>query len=316
MVDTGMDLTSVEALTEYIDDHKDQLITKLLYGFPTADIVSVEENVKGSMVLTNMVVKRLVSGYKRKFTPSTGLIKFAPRILRTYDAGVDMEVIPKDYEGSYMRKYRKKGQDPHDWPFEAEIFDALLNKIGEENEEASWQGEMKDEVDQTPDDWLIEMIDGFHHILADEVALGNLSPVITGVITNENAVASIRNLYKSLAPQYQMGNMDLFINPGDEILYLEDYQTRHGTTAQAFQNGKTMHLDIGDINIYKSAGIKRGAPVMMPKELMYIGFDDLNDSNFIHVMKQIKHYEISIMYKIGTQLALIDNGLIAINEFN
>jgi len=304
-------LTDANALQAYVRDFRKDIIRKLFFGFPTSGIVRLEDNVKGKRVLHNLTIGALAKRYRRSFNPRQDAIKHGQREIETHLIDIDLEVNPTDYEGSYMGQFRQKGQDPKDWPFEAEIIEDVISKAASEMEVAFWQAE---KTGVAVDADMIDVFDGVHKILRDEIAASNLTPIATGSITNTNAVSSLRALYKDLAPQYQLGNMDCFINPGDAILYLEDYQNKYGATAQAFQNGNTLHLDIGAINVHKCPGIKPGALLMTPKENIVYGLDGLDDSRMLNFQDQIKSIQMSMQFRIGAQLGIVDNELISLNN--
>lgn len=310
----SLDLTTVAAIEQYVVDNKRELLKKLFFSNPTGMIVRIEDNVKGKRRLTELIVGALARRYRRSFNPRVGAIDFQAREIETHLIDVDLEINPTDFEGSYMGEFRRQGQDITDIPFEGEIMDQVLAKLASELEINYWRAI----ATGTPaeDDLIGLVFDGVHKILADEVAASNLTPVITGTITNTNAVASVRNMYKALGPQYQLGNMDLFINPADAILYMEDYQERYGATAQAFNGGNTMHLDIGAINVHKCPGVKVGAPVMTPKENLVLGLDGLDDARMFRFKEQIKSIEMSLQFRYGAQIGIVDNDIISINENN
>ena len=205
----NINLTDVAAFQAYVQEYYDMLLTKLYFALDSTQYFTVHEGVKGRIALTNLVVEDLVRRYSSTFTSVDNTHKFTPRNLQVVDAKVDMVIIPKDFESTYLGQFRKKGQDSYDLPFAGYILDATLKKVAAEIEVAIHRAVPAGSPAAT--DKLIALFKGLNQIVIDEVAA--LAPVTTGNLTAANAFSNIEKCFMEVPSQYQNSGIEVFISP-------------------------------------------------------------------------------------------------------
>src|SRR5688572_20216139 len=117
----SVDFTNAAALQDYIRKFMPELIGKLYHGFPSAQIFTPHEGVKGEMILTEMVLGTLVQQWTKTFNPLANKITFKPRTLRVVPAKVDLQIYPQEFESTYLGMARRPGFQPNDLPFQGFI---------------------------------------------------------------------------------------------------------------------------------------------------------------------------------------------------
>lgn len=301
----SLNTTSAETFQSYVQDFSDQLITKMFFGFLSSKDCTPHEGVKGKLALPQLVIADLIRRYGETFTVVQNAFTFGQRNLEVFDAKIDLRIVPKQFESSWMGKFRQQGQDSYDLPFEGEILDQATKKANTEMEIAFWQAVAA--AVPAPTDKLVALFDGLREIIKDEVA--NLNPVTTGVLTNLNAFSSIEALFKTVGSQYQTAGIDLFISPMDNILAGEEYREKYGKYTTPDRNwGLPM------LNVKVKPGIPKNCLIMTPKENIHYGYDGELDHEFFNFEKDDRSIKIWADFKMGVNFGLIHPELMAINE--
>ena len=300
--------TAAESLQAYVQDFSEELLTELFVGFKTAPLMTVHEGVKGKIALTSMTTADLVRRYSSSFASVADAFTFAPRNLEVVDAKVDLTIIPKEFESSYLGQFRKKGQDPIDLPFEGYIIRQALAKIQSEMEYAVWRSVPA--VAPAATDKLNALFKGFKKILTDETA--SLSPVTTGAITSSNAVASVENTYAALGDAYKDNTVDIFMSPADKVLFIQDYRNQYGKYFEKADG--TINLETGDANIHVLSGVPKNCILVTPRENLHYGFDGAGDAGLFNFEQEDRKIKMWIDFKIGVNFGMLNSSIIAVNN--
>lgn len=304
--------TQVAAYKAYVEKFADRLIHKLFFGAPSLALLNPWEGVKGRLVLTELLMNNsLVKRYSKTFEPTAGF-SFVPRILNVVNAKVDQQITQKDFEANYMGKWRQKGQtNPTDWPFEAMILDHYFQKIMEEMEVAIWQA--VETVTPAAGDNLIVMFDGLLQIIREEVIATNLTPVATGALTNTTINGQIEAMYNQLGTAYKSTTVDIFMSVVDRSKLIQDRRERYGSNVN--QTGsENLKLDIGPANFHFLPGIPENAVIITPKANLHYGYDGSMDHTMFRFVQQIRSTEMAIDFNIGTQIGIVDDSVIVVND--
>lgn len=306
----SLNLASAASFQAYVQDYAQELLFKIFFGFPTSQLVTPHEGVKGKMLLTEITVQDLVRRYSSTFAPLANAIAFEPRNLEVFDAKVDLKIIPKDFESTYLGMARQKGQDSMDLPYEAQILDRILAKIPSEIELAFWRAVKASSPAST--DKLIALFDGIQEVIKDEITATNLTPVSTGTISNTNAVAKVEQCHAALGDAYLNETVDIFLSPKDRIKFIQDYRTRYGTNPQA-QNGY-FGLDTGTAVIHTLPGVPENCILVTPKENLHYGYDGAMDHTMINFEQEDRAIKMWMDFKIGFNFGIVDDALLVVND--
>lgn len=301
----SLNTTSAASFQSYVQDFSDELLSKMFFGFDSSKDCTAHEGVKNRISLPNLVMADLVTRYGSTFTVVQNAFTFSQRNLEVFDAKIDLSIIPKEYESSYLGMFRQKGQDSYDLPFEGFMLEKVAQKTANEMELAFWRAISAAVPAGT--DKLIALFDGFKQLITDEIL--NLNPVATGVLTSANAFTSIESLFKTVGSQYQTGGMDLFISPADDILAGEEYREKYGK----YTNGDRQY-GLPNLNILVKPGIPKNCLLMTPRENLHYGYDAQMDHTLLNFETEDRKIKMWADFKMGVQLGLVHPELMAINN--
>lgn len=284
----------------------------MFLDFDTADFATLHEDVKGKKVLTEMHIGDLIQVWNKTFTPTGDALKFTPRVLETHQVKVDMSIYPQEFHGSYLGALRRAGADPYELPFPQFITDNIARKMCAEKEISSWSGERIG----TPNlgDLLNVVVSGFETICKQEAVANKISPVVTGAITDQNAIEKARLLYKALDPAYQKTQLTAFVSPDHMLKLQENYQDKYGKYTT--QDGTTFRFGIGIANggvtFRACAGITGDFMLMTPESNLHYGYAPEGQLLRFETYKR----ELAVMsdFWIGFQIGIVDDKLLRIND--
>lgn len=303
-------LTDAASFQAYVQDYHDELLSELFVGFQSAPLFTAHEGVKGKKLLTQLVTNDLVTRYSATFAPVADALEFKPRNLVVADAKVDLKIIPKDFEGTYLGMYRKKGQDPMDLPFEGYILKSALDKIKSEMEYAIWRAEIPNLPTST--DKLIKLFDGIQVIIQDEITATNLTATTTGALTSSNAVAAVESVYAALGDAYLGRSVDVFLSPKDRIKFVQDYRDKYGKYYEAPDG--SVELEVGTANVHILPGVPENCILITPKENIHYGYDADWDSNTFNFEQEDRSIKMWMDFKIGVNFGIVNDNIIAVND--
>jgi hypothetical protein len=306
----SLNTTSAASFRAYVQDYYDTLLTDLFVSFKSAPLFTSHEGVKGKLTLTKLTTADLVRRYSSTFAPVTDAFTFAPRHLDVTDAKVDLKIIPKEFESSYLGMYRQKGQDSMDLPFEGYILADAMKKIQSEMEFAIWRAAAAGSPAST--DKLIALFDGIREIIKDEITATTLTPIATGAITNVNAVASVEAVHAGLGDAYLDNVVDIFLNPLDKIKFIQDYRERYGKyTTQA---DGSIALETGNAMIHVVSGVPANCILATPKENIHYGYDGAMDASMFNFEQEDRSIKMWLDFKMGVNFGIVNDDIIAINN--
>ena len=304
----SLDFTNAASFQSYVQDYYPELIGRLFMDFDSANHCTPHEGVKGKKLITELVLADLVRRYTSTFNVVVGTHVFENRNLEVADAKVDLSIVPKDFEGSYLGAMRRKGQDSMDLPFEGYILQKTLSRVSQEQEIAFHQAVAAGSPAST--DKLIALFDGTKQILTDEI--GNLSPVTTGVLTASNAFTSIELIFESIGSQYQKAGIECFISPKTNLLAGRQYRNDYGK----YTGDKSNERDWGvpGLNVVVLPGFPDDCILITPEENIHYGYDGLMDSGMFNFEQEDRKMKFWMDFKMGVQFGIIHPDLVGVNE--
>lgn len=305
----SLNLTSAASFQAYVQDYYDQLLSKLYVGFDSANYCTSHEGVKGKIALTQLVIGNLVKRYSSTFTVTQDAIDFIPRNLEVVNAKVDLSIVPKDFESTYLGMFRKKGQDSVDIPFEGYIIEGLLAQIAAEQEMAFHRAVTA--VAPASTDLLAALFDGTKEIIKDEV--GNLSPVTTGALTSSNAFTAIESVFETVGSQYQSGGIEVFISPKTNIYAGKQYRADYGKYNDG-NNEKKSDWGIANLNPIVTPGFPDNCILITPKENIHHGYDGPMDASMLNFEQEDRRIKMWADFNMGVNFGIINPELMGINN--
>lgn len=315
----GIDYSAAEAYKDYVEEIKQDLFTRLFFGFKTSLLATPHEGVKGKLVLTEMQVKdNLARRYADAFA-GTSNVAFVPSVLEVVTNKVEHQIVPHSYEGNYLGAMRQKGQNPTDNPFEGFILDKIIKKLAEEMEVAVWQGVAAGVPAST--DFLRETFDGYLKLVANAIIATTLTPVATGAITEANAVDKIRLLWEQVSTPQKDSGTDIFCSYTVYDNYRKNYKERFnvnpleilisGTDYMGFQyelgGSKSMIIPVPGMGT-------SGRVIIAPREYFHYGYDDEQDWNNFNFQQIIRELKFWMDFNMGVQILMLRDGHIVVND--
>ena len=165
---------SVSTLTQYVNEHKSELLSAAVLSAKTTKLFNLMPEVKGPTTL-NLVSTPVTfqSGANCGFSAS-GDVTFTQRTLTPGVLKVNEEFCPKALRQYYMQNEVKLGAGRDVMPFEEQIMASIIANIGAELEKALWQG------DSTNGSGNLALFNGLATIVnADCTAVSPATPVIS-----------------------------------------------------------------------------------------------------------------------------------------
>lgn len=313
----SVDYTAAQGFRAYMEDFSDELLYKLFLKSVTRSLITAHEGVKGRKVLTEMTLGTLVQKWQSSFDASPDVIDFKPRAIDVEEVKVDLRIFPQKFEQTYLAFARRPGFANKQIPFEGYIMERVTAKIAAEIERAIWQAEIPDSQDA--DAPLIECIDGFLHIIQDEIDAANLSPVTTGVADDTNTVSIVEDLHAQLGSAYEDEPLGVFVSPLDFKNYMKDYRERYGkhNMRNTTNDGMTdIPLDFANntrlIKIPGMGGSRR--IILTPLSNLHYAYDTADDMSNMEIEKDHRALDFMMDFKIGAQIGIVDSDLLVVND--
>ena len=317
-----MDSTNHEyaiAFQSYVRTYADELFCEMFYGFKTADLAQIHEGIKGEKVITQLEVgDNLIRRWGKSFAPVVDAATFKPRILKTVLNKVDFDIVPQQYESSYLGGLRKKGQNPGDWPFSAYVMEKINAKLMQEFETAVWKG--VEEASPSDGDYLRQTFDGYLQIIVEALLAGDIDAVATGASTTADIIADLRLMWAQVLTPSKEGGVDILMSYAlydtYRIAYKDAYKVdpAYIQITEAGYQGVLYELGNGNTRIIPINGLEgSGRIIMTPRENLTIGIDSPADTQF-NVKDDIRVLKFWMDFRMGVQILLQKNGILVVND--
>lgn len=180
----------VTALTDYVDELKNDLITEMVAQGRTASIVQIQTGIKNSATInildTDVIFQ--ADGCTRAPAGDTPLTQ---RAITVGDIAVHEDLCPKDLNKKYTQFDLRPGSTQEDVPFEEVYIGKKVALIMEQLDIADWQGDTGGAGNLAFYDGFLKIIDA-----AAGVVSGNTSgtTAMTG-ITSGNVIGLLTDMY-------------------------------------------------------------------------------------------------------------------------
>jgi hypothetical protein len=317
-----MDSTNHEyaiAFQDYVRTYSDTLFTEMMYGFKTSDLAQTYEGIKGEHIITQLEVgENLARRWGKNFDPVTDAATFKPRTLKTVLNKVDFSIVPQQYESSYLGAWRKKGQNPADWPFAAYVMEKIMGKLQTEFEVAIWQG--VEEASPSAGDYLRQTFNGYLQIIKDALTAGDIDAVATGTSTASDIIADLRLMWAQVLSPYKENGIDILMSYALYDVYRIAYKDAYKVDpayiqiTEAGYKGITYELGDGNTRIIPINGLAGSNRIIMtPRENLTIGIDSPSDTMF-RVKEDLRELQFAMDFRMGAQILLQKNGVLVVND--
>lgn len=315
----SVNLTDVASYLAYVQDYHDELITRAFYSPRTLQYSTPHEGVKGKKTLTRLkVATGKAVAWKSDFVAATDAVSMHPRHLEVAAIKRDLSFTPQDFEATYLGRFRQQGQNAgEDLPFEGFIMQAILDGHAEELESALWQAVKAGSVTPgtTP---MAQCFDGFLQIIADEITATTVTPVTTpgGAITTTNIVELLESMWAELGAAYKEREVFIFLSWANFQKYQQGYRETYGVNSNWNPREALMTLDFSmNAKLVPMPGMGSSDRIVMtPRGNLHVGYDDFGDTSMFQFEKSKRQMDFWMDFKVGCQIAQIDEGALIVND--
>lgn len=208
------DSLNVSALTAYVADSKDILLSNIVLGRGTRERISIQTGVKYKMKLHPLTVTpTFQSGSACGFSAS-GSVDVSEREITAPQLKVNLEICPDDLVGKYAEYLVSIRAQANPMPFEQYIMEGITNGINKNLDTLIWQGD----VSQTGDA-IKKWADGFLEIAKDEAA----SVTEVSIASGQTAYQGIKACLLAIpAKTLARGGVEIYVSPEIYRAYMQD----------------------------------------------------------------------------------------------
>lgn len=312
--------TSLEAFQAYVQEHGTDMWSRIFYGFKTAGLAASVSGVKGKYTLPNLTIgSNLSKRWTSTFEGQNNKATFGQRTLETFLNKMEFQFVPTEWEENYMGFLRKKNiQDPYDFPFEAYVIMKLIEKQNQEWEDAVWQAVQAGSP--ADGDLLAATFDGFLQIIADLITATTITPVVTGSVTNTNAVAKFRLIWEQVDKAYKEAGTAIFCSHTDYDNFRIDYKEKYHSSpvtrpiADTNYEGLEYELGAGRTMVIPIPGLGSSRRIICtPLDNLVIGYDGVDNLD-LNVEKNHWSLDMFAAYRIGVQFRTVESGILVVSD--
>lgn len=299
----------VSALSNYINEHKSDLIDSSVIAFKSSQYFQLMPGVKGATTLNLLnTPATFQSGESCGFNAS-GNVAFSQRTLTPGVIKVNEEFCPKALRTKYMQSEVMLGAGRDKMPFEEKITSELIANIGAAMEVAFWQGDTTNGTGNNA------FFNGLHTILAADVT----NSVITNKLTAD-ASDTILDRVKALVqivPDNLGNKMTFFVNCANyrKLAMLLTYANLYHYQRDIDSNNLEMIFPGSDIKVVGAPGLTGIDRVYgLNTEEVFYGFDAEDDvENFdLWFSKDNDTYRFKAQWLAGVQYAFPSNVIVGL----
>lgn len=308
---TSLTFVDAAVVQDHVRDFGQSVTEEALLGFKSAKYLSFEYGIKGSKVLTRFeVVGNMGSNRRRGYASNPDAFKFKPRTIYNYEADFQWDILPSDFEGSYLGKFRKKGQSPDDIPFLTYCMNGSIKKKKTESNQAIWTG-VRDEAVKGDS---MKIYDGYLTILGKELTANNplISPVATGLITEADVLDQVEAMWMSLDDAVKEMPLYLHCSLTTALLYYKAWGAKYGTNAN--EDAGNAIKEVMNVKAVPHAGIKGHELMLALTDNLVFATDSEVDDEKLNVRPHGKGWWYWADYREGVEFRTIDKRYMAIND--
>jgi|GEM_PF-2297403 len=300
-------------LGDYFRSDKDTIFSKLLLGMNIDDRFDVWDDCADEVPMPNLLMEDIVQpGLDPTFSPTADAIKFGARVLKVRDWKVDLQIIPKVLHKSWLAKYKKKGSDVFDMPFEQYVMEAIIKKAQENIRLKALYKGVYNGAGSAPAD----IFNGLLKLVADEITATNIAAQVTGVITADNVIDKVLIVYDGLGEAYKGVPTIIPASPTIFDWYVRKDKALYGAnTNQEKMQRTAVQIDGTMCTLLREPGLAGSQRLICttPDNAVY-GVDSLNDSNNIEIQKFDRTLKLLIDAKAGVDFKQIDADCLSVND--
>jgi len=299
---SSLDLTQLNTtLGEYCRTNKENLLQDILVDNVSFQHMTPMAGVKDEEPILDLDMGDLIKPYSKTWDPLVDKINPNPRIMKVRTLKVEVELEPLKYEKTYLGHFMKEGTSVENLPFEKFLMDKIAQKAKEQVETKGVFKGIYDSVGTTP----ASTMDGLNKIVADEITASNITPLVTGVITESNAVESLESLFETVPEEWRLAPFKMFVSPQIKHWYNKDYRTKYGSVSHNSEFDKKF-IEGTNCEIVASPGLNGSQRLhLTPAWNIFWGTDLVSDMGTVSVERSHWTLDIMMSFKVGVQIGAL-----------
>lgn len=309
----SLTLTNVQAYQDHVKEVSGQLYREMFLKNKTSGLAQKHLGVKGEKVLTQLILTNLVRRWSGTFDPLANAADLKPRTITTKRVKVDLAIVPQELEESYLGEFLSRGQDPHDFPFQAYFFEGVVAQVAAEIEKAQWQAVETGSPLAT--DTLLMMFDGLLHQIEDQITATDLSPYASGAWNSTNALTHLEAMYKLLDDRWKDGEIVAYMAPDVYQDVVVAAREIHKYTNPDMRG--EFRLDFGNCKAVPVPGmVGKKRVIMTPRFNMNYALDAPMDQSLIRMEWEVRTMKLWMDFRIGMKWLYDDDasGAMIVND--
>lgn len=319
---SSLDLTKLAAkLGDFCRENNDVLISELVLDPKLEERFTVYDDIKDEYPLPSLLIADDIvkPGNDRDFSPTENAIGFDARILKVRDCKIDLQIFPADFEKSYLGKYKKQGSRGQDIPFEQYVFQQIILKA----RKAMYLKAIYKGVYNASGTTTATTMNGYLKIIVDEITANNITPVVTGAITQPNCVDKLLLCYDGLSEDVKENGVQQKVNSQIFDWVYRKFNPITNAALVATDNlakasaARVNYLALPGANctLVRETGLGTSQRVITtPKENMAYGIDSIGDASNIEVQRDKRALNLLIDFKAGVEFASISPKVLTVND--
>lgn len=297
----GIDISEVTAqLGDYVRKYENTIWKLATQDITLENYMTKISGVTDEYVVTTGSLSEVLQPWQKDWTPK-GEAAFAPRINKVRQIKIDYVIddIDKIYR-SYLAFLADENKKRTEWPLVKYIVvELMIPQIRDEIAEMSVNGEYSAPVANTAGASL-ESVDGVNTIIANEITATNLTPIVTGSITQANIIDAIeQDFVDALPTRYKKLPEPIIMAEEMRMMYWRAYRGEFGGNAnydgkqKVFVDGTKKEI----IGIPEMNGSQR--IIHTPKRNFLCMYDKILTPNTMEVEKEKRNVNIMSDFKRG-----------------
>ncbi len=285
---------TLDSLTEYVNEHRDELLTKAIAGAKTLDYIELMAGVKHKDALNYLdstVV--LADGSVCGWNPA-GDDTFTQRVIEVFPVSVQKEFCARDFKNYYMNHQLNFAAGRETLPFEQKIAESNMDAIKKAVENLIWNGD--EDLG----------IDGFLAQIADD---GTISPVEFAEGTT--TIAKVDAMVAALPVEALAKGVNIFMSYTDFRAYVAEQNASCCANRPIIDAAAEDLKYVGDsrITLVPVAGLEGTDSMVAASADALVYGTDIEDSENIYEMffdKKEGKFLFNVLFNAGTAIKWVD----------
>ncbi len=307
---------SFAQLSAYLNANWLPIIAQIITGFTAFEDLTVLPGINNEVNIPKITTSEFLKPYTGTFE-KTDAVALEDRKLRVDVGQGDLTFEPEAFRREYLGEQLRPGG--RNIPEEQFIFDQLTERAQNTIDQHIVYFGKKEAVvaGDTAVQKARKITDGFGTIIAKEVTAGNLVPVVTGAITNANAISKVETVFKSLPTAVRAKGGVIYVSEDVYWKYFENYRTDYKTspifTGNELRSKEIVFMYAANWSIRPCIWMGNSQRIIASAgKNLYMGTDGTSPLTPFKLIDGHYHMEFSMKLIMGLQIADLD--ALAVND--